>query len=273
MGNAQSSNYLRESIYTSATVINKSVQDCGTIITQEQLIDINNCSNIDFKNINMNQVFKINTNCVDDNTTDTEISQIIEDNITQAATSLVKDYGIGQADAKNTIEIMESVSSVVSTSFYQDCTVSASMRQNIKCKDSDNIIIDNVTMNQNVDGVVTCVESNTMNTDEVISVINTIDQTASATVSGINWTLIIVVFIIMGGLAFGGIEWVVVEEAGVIAEPKKFAAQIFIILLILWIIWLTDSWGIFKIFKDLWEVFYKILKAIGDVADALTDVL
>lgn len=273
MGAANSSNYITESIYTTTSLINKGYQDCGSIVSQEQIIDIEGCDNVDIEHVKMDQVFKLDQSCVSKNDTENSVKQAVDTAIKQASESLIKDYGIGVADATNVTKSFTSINTVIANTFVQNCDINGTMLQKIKCKDSNNFLLDNVEMKQTLDATIDCVQKNNSVNEASTEASTDIDQTAKATVSGINWTLVIIFLIIAMIAAGGGIEYVFVKEASAITDPKILAGQVIIVGIIFLVVWVTNSWWIFKPFKAIWDILYKILKAFSDVLGALTKAL
>lgn len=273
MGQANSSSYVKESVYVTADLINKSYQDCGTVVNQVQEINIDHCDHVDVRNIKMNQVFKLDQSCVEADQFSNSVDQSVESAVKQATEALVKDYGIGQANANSVTEQMENITTVISNSFVQDCSMKANMEQQLQCKYSDYVVFDNINMEQTIDAHIQCVSDHVVDNSSTQAIINTIDQETKATVSGINPLILLVILVVIAGLAGGGMEWIFVKEAEAVTDPKVAIGQLVVVGIILLVVWLTNSWWIFKPFKEIWNIMYKLLKSIGDLVDLTTKLL
>lgn len=273
MGQANSSSYVKESVYVTADLINKSYQDCGTVVNQVQEINIDHCDHVDVRNIKMKQIFKLDESCVETDKFANKVEQNVESAVKQATEALVKEYGIGQSNARSVTDQMENITTVISNSFVQDCSMRANMLQQLGCKYSDYIVYDSINMEQTIDAHVQCVSDHVVDNDTTQDIINKIDQETKATVSGINWAIVLIILIIITALAAGGLEWLFVKEATAVTDPKVAIGQLFVVGIIFLVVMLTNSWWIFKPFKEIWNILYKLLKALGDVIGFTTKLL
>lgn len=263
MGSAQSGNYVRESIYQAAQISNKAMLDCKNTVVGDQSINIDGCSNVKLSNINMKQVFTLDQVCAEEASSTTSVDQAIKTSLKQASESIVQDYGIGSAIATNNADIFESVSVAISNDFRQNCGVDSVLSQTINCKNSDGIIYDNISMEQQLDAKVNCTLKAVMDNKAVQDITNDIDQKASATVSGINWAAVLIVLILVMFSGVGATGYVLTKQAAVMTDPKKFLGEIILFGAIFSIVHYYNAWHIFKPVVDAGKILINIFVAFG----------
>lgn len=208
MGNANATNQLNSAITDSITILNTTTQNCVPKSSEQQIIDISGCCNVNINGITYDQLSFVNTTCVENATSNTATQITVKNQVKQKAASIVGELGLGTSDASNLINTMIDLATNIINSFSQTCAASISNEQilSIKCpstcdcKNNSNgctANINNVSLYQSADQLATCTLTSSSVSSAKDSITQIIDQSATATVQGLGGLILLIIIIVL----------------------------------------------------------------------------
>lgn len=245
MGAAYSSNTLNNVLDEILQIINTNSQSCRVAGEQLQELNFTNITTLDGKGIvisglNWDQMAQINASCYQSSNFTASLTSAITQAFNQAATSTVSNYGIGFSDAQNIVNNYTSLTEQIVNTVQQTVQTTMSQNQSINFSGvtASGITVNFLNWSQTM-GIVSSAVQNVVNNSNLVSTVQqAVSQTATATVSGINWTLIIVVIVVCLCVFFTGGTAVVGTK---VFNWKFLAGASGVVILVLLIIYFVNK--------------------------------
>jgi len=203
MGNTQASNTVDAAVVSSTKILNKTVQDCTTKSNNTNIVVINDCQPVNITNVTFNNLETISTTCAQKNTSNTDIKNQIDEEMTQLAKTLTAALNAGKATSSNIINTTTDLSTTIINTYTQDCINSSNNTNEISitCSTSTTnapATISGVIFTNYSASTLNCVQTS----DDVIKITNQIkliiSQTAiaeTAPLIGGGMLLLILIFV------------------------------------------------------------------------------
>ena len=172
----------------------------------EQTVDINDC---DITIIGSGTTFGSTSDQVNSASqlgnvsNDTSLSSDIAQSLIQSATSTTSGWGIGIADSINSSTVTSSITSTVTTTSTENISAINSDSQSFSCESgSITIVGDDTTLGNTASQLLGGSQATdvTTYTDIVSSIDDSTDQTATATVEGISFSIVVIIAVLIAAL-------------------------------------------------------------------------
>jgi len=163
MGAAVSSNVTKQIIETSYGIANNYVNDCKTTTSATYNFLASNGCTQNLQNINLQNGSTINVSCLQNNSTQNSMKNMIRDQIVAQATAAAQSIGGPSLSfSSNVQDIAQKISEQISTDYTQKCTAGNNTTVNIVCSDpSTNQTINGLTINNTENTFNNCTSNNT----------------------------------------------------------------------------------------------------------------
>lgn len=216
--NARAQNELDSVINAGISVVNKSVQSCSSPVgnVADYTIVAENGSTVNIGELNTTQAIKIDTNCVANNSTSTQLSQDIQNQMAQTAAATVGALSMGSTDANNYINSVTNLSQEISNTFIQKCSpaITNQAALNIKATNNSQIYAAFINTNQSIDATTQCMQTTVANSQAAQDLKQSVDQSATAKNEGLLDAIGLILAIL------GVIAIIIIIVVIVIAIPK-----------------------------------------------------
>lgn len=181
MGASVSTNVANQVVSNTVQILNKYNQNCSSASTSHQTIDLSGCQGSVISGISNMSNTVVNTHCLQDSNTQTQISADVSQQTNQAAMSVVQNFGLPAASvASNITSTITNLAVGVNNTYSQDCSASANANQNITCTNSPGVVITNINNNATVQNISDCTATNSTTTTNASNVAQAVSQTAVA---------------------------------------------------------------------------------------------
>ncbi len=196
MGGAKSKNSVEQVSKSFFDIVSSAAQNCSQTVGQQQQVNLSGAKNsiIEDVNITGRQNVQLNLTCYQNTDFNTKLDSDIEQNAKQQADAVVKQYGIGYSQAQNVASAVRDLGVTIKTQAVASCAQSVAQSQIANLSNIQGTVVRNVniTWDQAFTGIANCVQQSKQYTDAKERLQQQIDQTAKASVSGINWTWLLI---------------------------------------------------------------------------------
>lgn len=203
MGGAQAKNILDNTINNALSILNQTTQTCETSLSQNQSINIQNCTNVNISGVNFNQIGSVNISCAQSGSSSSDIATTLKNDFQQAATAINQALSLNPSSttAENITRLMENLSTSIQNVYTNNCIPSAVQNQSIVAScpvNGGTATINAVNFNQTNNDIINCTQQSTSVSSIKSQVENIISQTASATVEPIiSFGALIVILVVL----------------------------------------------------------------------------
>lgn len=190
-GKTLSTNSVNQSVDVFTNIINEAYQQCTGSNVQSQIVSIsgNVGSVINVNNVSFTQSAQTYSMCEQTGSFLTDIQQNISQNSDQVAKAIQSGFSIlpGTSEADNIANLTTQIATEISNTYVNDCTFSTNQTQllNIANNVNSNVNVDNVTFNQSMEVVNTCISQNSTVTNLSQQIAQAVDQSAKSKSIGI----------------------------------------------------------------------------------------
>lgn len=209
MGGAYAKNTIDEAAKIMTSVAIEASQSCQSVVTQSQGLTIvaQKGAHVTIGPTAFSQVVSLNTQCLTEDTAQTDITSELDQAATQIAKAISQNFNLpgGGSTAENTAKLLAELSNEINVSFTQTCANIVNQAQNVNIVASDTgttVAVATLDFDQEVDAIINCVQ----NTSNVSQVKNTLTQTltqeATAIVENAAGLIIFIVAIVLVFLGF-----------------------------------------------------------------------
>jgi hypothetical protein len=222
MGDTISTNVIKQAVELSVGVINTAVQNCSTVMTQDQMLSVIGNNN-HFSNDSFKSMMNVNISCVQSTEVKNDIKSKIDAKMDQMATSVMGALSLnpGSAEATNIADSALRLGTTITNSFYQLCGTNLKSSQTLEVKGNDNTF-NFISYTESAEIVKNCITTATAVNEAVAEVKALTTQKAKAEKKGIS--LLFMVVIILGILGF-----MIVGGTAVVTSPAFIAGIIILI--------------------------------------------
>ena len=207
MGNAVTKNIINQHMSASVKVLNDTVQNCGTQMTQEQLLDVAGSGNT-VRHVDFSSMMSADISCSQTASVQNDISQKLSSKMEQMAKSIMGAISLnpGNAEATNISKASLALGTTIRNSFNQNCGSSLNSNQTLKVGGNNNTI-EFISYKQAASIVKNCVQNSSAVTSAKQDLEAAIKQVATAEKKGLSLMMLVVIILgIIGALYFGGVK-------------------------------------------------------------------
>lgn len=227
MGNASTRNIIENSIDLSVKAVTDAVQDCATVMTQEQALRIRGDGNV-VSNVRFEQMMNVNISCVQDTSVQNDISSKISNEMTQMAESVLGAISLnpGSARADNITRTAIKLGTEILNAFNQKCGSKLDSKQTIKV-DGNNNVLEFISFSQSNSLIRDCIQTSSAVNKAKSEIQNTVDQTAKATKKGVDLMLVAAIIAAVALLFAAGGQ----QVTTVVTSPAFISGVVVLVIL------------------------------------------
>lgn len=220
MGNSSARAILNNTVNNALSILNQSTETCETLLSQNQSINVNNCSNINISNIDFNQTGSINISCAQSASSNSSISTELQTSFKNAADSINQalDLNPGSTDAEAITNLMQNLATAIQNVYTNNCLPNIVQQQSVNATctvQGGTVQISYLNFNQTESSISNCTQQSTSVSNIRSQIENIIDQHSSSTVQpiiafGAIILIVIIIAIIMISSGSSGILTLIV---------------------------------------------------------------
>ena len=184
VGYSKAESIIRSTVEQAVSVCLQNSGSCSTSSTSSNLINLENTSGIDMRNIDLNNSATINSACVINQTNSAAVSQAVSEMMSQSADSMSSGIGLNASDTLAVTELMTKLAVDVKQSVEAAVKTSVNSENAIKIKNSTNVIMANMTLSNWTDLVSQAAISQVMSSTTAQSLIQTVENSSSSEAKG-----------------------------------------------------------------------------------------
>lgn len=185
MGSAQSKNKSQIINNTVQQVIFQTIQSCKAPISQQQIISIQKSKNVFISDVNMSQYASINMQCMNTAFNSTQFNTQMQNALKQTAKSQAAALNFNSASSSNVSKTINNLTQTIQNTMSQTCAQSITQQQALIVDSSQNVVVQNVSFDQNATAYVKCLQQSQNYNNLVAELSTNIDQTASSKTTGL----------------------------------------------------------------------------------------
>lgn len=196
-GQSAANNAASQSMQINNSILQNYINSCGTTVDGNTTFAANNCGNFEANNVNIYTTAIFDQTCVQNISSNTQMQNNLTQAATQNANALAKGFGLESAEASQFANQMIQLSNQVQQNFTQSCA--GELQQNVAfdCTNTNNFVLDNVTIDTNVRSAVNCQQAITAQSEFVNQISQTLSQTATAQSIGTSFDAILAFLIVL----------------------------------------------------------------------------
>lgn len=217
MGNSQASQIINEKLQLLFTGLNQTTQNCITNAYQSQSLSVTcaGCTkvNITLSNVSYAQEAGYTTDCSEAVTNLTNLSQMINNQVTATAQAIEQAFSLSSAQSSQVLNLVTSIGDNITNQTVQNCLQSNTETQGLAivcpsgANSSCNITVDGVKFSERFNPINNCLLTTENNTALVQQLIQAVTATSSATVQSFLGPLIwigVLILLVVGVTVLGG---------------------------------------------------------------------
>jgi rRNA-processing protein FCF1 len=194
MGNgASSENTLKSFVSANVTVINESTANCTNTVDVQSGMVISGNKWSWFGWLKQDVIVTISSTCMANLTATTETNQKIKEEFTQMAESVVKGLSFNTAQAKNAMDLCTEMATTIETKFVAIATNALTLAQPLTITNNTGTVITGTTQKAVAESSMKQVVSTVADTKAFQDLVLVADQTAKATVIGLDPSIFAVI--------------------------------------------------------------------------------
>lgn len=213
MSSSYASNTVNDGVEISVNVLNEATQNCQTQVLESQDIVIKDIKNstVNIGDINWSEVITLNDKCTQNSTTQTSISNSLEQTISQISKAVGQAFSIpgNTAQSSNNTKLWTDIGTTIQNVYNQKCKQLLIEQQTFILEDVTNSRIDiaNINWSESTNAMIACVQTDESVTSVKNKIVQNIEQKATAVIesllSGL-FTIILIIIVIVGVIILGG---------------------------------------------------------------------
>jgi hypothetical protein len=205
MGGASSTNTLKSLVTANITVVNNSTAQCTNVVDVQSGMVIEGNSFSWFGFLKQKVAVTIDSTCVANLTATTETQQKIQEEFKQLSDAMVKGLSFNTAQASNALDLCTDMATTVTNNFSAIAKNAVSLSQPLTIKDNKGTVITGTSQEALVQSTMKQLVSTLETTQAFQDLVLVADQTARATVIGLDPTVLAMIIgaVIIAGI-FGG---------------------------------------------------------------------
>jgi hypothetical protein len=166
-------------------VVVNQVQNSASTVDGSQLVNVTGCKNVNISNIKMKQFLKVNFSVLATQEAQTDLKTKIDQAVKAAADAAAKGgWGAQGTDAETDVRNLLDCTQEITTSAVSIFTQNTSLSQAIVCKESEEVTISYIDMEQVADVIASAIVSQGSFNSAMIDIVNKIDALATAKSTG-----------------------------------------------------------------------------------------
>ena len=190
-------------IQSSMKAVSESIQDCGTSVVDLNRISFKNCT-VEMNDIKQSNLSTITTECTQLTNITTDMADKIKTETETEADAQLSGLNIGlnSTEAENYQQLTQQLSQEIINTFNQKCATDAFQANIVDCEDST-LWLGDVSQENVSDVFSQCIQDSTAVQALSQEIDNSLQQTASSTIEGLDWTWLILIILILLALCYG----------------------------------------------------------------------
>ena len=246
MSSAYSSNTVEDGVRISINVLNEATQQCQTQVLESLSLDItgNKGGSINIGDIDWSQVIDMNINCTQTSTSQSSIDNSLQQTISQVAKAVAQAFSIpgNSAQSQNNTDLWTEIGTSIKNVYNQKCKNLLETTGDVRIVNNTNedVTFASLNFNQQIDGMVNCIQTDSTVSDVKNKIVQNIEQKAESIIEsllGPLFTILLIIIVVIGVILFGGVKAV---------TNWKFLIVIAIIITVYIILALTQKWWPFR---------------------------
>lgn len=223
-------------------IANSFSQNCAQSLNQTQDFSLSGCSKVKIQSLNLGQNGSIDVKCLQNDSTRTQMRSAISSSLTQKTSAITQSLGLPSAAVADSVaNEISNLSQTITNTYTQTCTAQFNSAQKFSCKNSKDITIGAINLNQSGETLASCTQSNRAVVDAENQLAAALSQTTSAKEADSFATLLIVFFVFLGVIGFGFVQFSKSETA------KWIIILIFVVVIVLLVAYAYNAFE-----KRLW---------------------